>query len=144
METATPARAEKLWTLVKETANEVNAVGDQLYYLRIQRDDEREYRGGRLKFTGWKWGYLSQHNEPGFVAQWCWINPDVHGWCYYVCLPAYCGGQFHRGEAFGIGSERVTGNEPDNKIIQMVEAGRKLLLEMVDEYLDHPEKMEAI
>ena len=136
-------RAEKLWRLVKEVSAEIEVVSAYLYYLRIQHDDEREYRGGKLKFTGWKWGYLSQTNNPGFVAQWCWRNPDPDAWSYYICLPAYCGGKFKWGQSFDIGNERVTGNEPDEGIIRMVESGKRAILEWVDEYLDHPDKVGA-
>ena len=116
---------------------EIDKIADRLWFFCRQ---PTEYP---WKFTGWKWGpmdYVKQiplpavPGEPaGFVAQWCYYEGKDSPWGWYVNLPGFQSGRFTKGGSFDIGSERVTGDETQEQIVQLVTEGKHRLLKLLKE-----------
>jgi len=125
--------AQRMWKMVTDTDNLVDYVGDLL--TAVTKCSESIYQGGRLYFTGWKWGYLSQYGDAGYVAQWIWaLTPDE---VLYLNMPSLTGGLTKQGATFNITRYvRVTGLEPEEEIKTMVADGKAKLIAMVNKYLE--------
>lgn len=104
-------------------------------------DAREEYKGGVLKFTGWKFALERQGSDGGFVAQWVWYRQDQEyqkQLRVFVNLPGGQFGTFVAGDHFEIGSTCVSGNESEEDIRLLTDNGKKKLLKLVDALLDEP------